>query len=61
MEGKRTYGLWFADEFGDDGGGLGEDGGCVNAVQADVGGKVEARHLLLLSAYCCFSLFHCSH
>lgn len=41
-----TDGFGLADELSDGLGGLGKDGGGVDAVEADVGGEDEARHLL---------------
>lgn len=43
-----AYSLRLADDLGHGGGGLREDGGCVDAVEANVGGDIKARHLLFL-------------
>jgi len=47
--GGGTHALWLADELGDSLGGLGEDGGGVDSLEVDVGGDIEARHLLFFS------------
>ena len=44
----REYVLRLADDFSDGGGSFGEDGRGIDAVEANVGGDVKARHLLLL-------------
>jgi hypothetical protein len=49
LERERAYGLGFADDFGDSGGGFGKDGGGVNAVKANVSRDVQTRHLFFVS------------
>lgn len=49
-ERRGSYGFGLAEKRGKRRRSLGKDGGGVNAVEVDIGGKIQARHLSQLNS-----------